>query len=168
MATEDVYILEGKLVRKPRSGTSYGRTRKEMALKLATARIGKNGLFNRIGNVKLEEEKFTVPMKVNMSAIYGEGVFENDPQLKGLELTEEWKREFALDNAIIALEEHFGIGKGEVDEYPEGASDEIKTKFEVDKRTREDERKKRLREMERTGVIPPAYFTGFEEKEFDK
>jgi hypothetical protein len=147
MAKEDVYTLEGKLARKPKTGTSYFRTRKEIAKKLESAKVGEEHMFVRIGNVKLEDEKFTIPLKINRSVVFSEGTSDSD----------DWNREFAIDDLGIVLEEHFGIGKGE----------EVEGQTEEQKKVKDEERKVRLREMEKNGVIPISYFSGFEEKDFE-
>ena len=137
MAREDVYTLEGKLVRKPKTRDSYARTRKAIAMMLATAKVKGENMFVRIGNVKLEDEKFTIPTKMNSGGIFSGDVGKYDG------FTDEWKREFLVDDMLIGLEEHFGIGKPEKDE---GTEEEEKTK--------ENERRKRLAEMEDEATAP--------------
>ena len=142
MSKEDNFVLRGKLVRKPRPGFSYARTRKIIVEKLLSFEFDdkKNHLFERVGNLKIEEEKFDLPIKINKHA-YGTAKDELQRQIKICELLE-------------MLEKHFGIGAGEGKDEAE----QIKNQQDADKR---------LAEMERMGVIPISFITEFEEKEFD-
>jgi hypothetical protein len=150
MAKEDVYTLEGKLVRKPKSHDSYARTRKAIAMKLANAKVNGEHMFARIGNLKLEDEKFTIPAKMNRGATFtGESA-------KYEEFSEEWRREFLVDDMLIELEVFLGIGK------PDEEGIDEKTRKE-----HEEERRKRLAEMDKQGILQISHLTGFEEKDFE-
>jgi hypothetical protein len=151
MTKEDVYTLEGKLVRKPKSVDSYFATRKEVAKKLATAQVNGEDMFDRIGNVKLEDDKFTIPVKINRGAIFTGKVDKEYEQY-----SENWRREMIMDDAGMALEEHFGTGP---------TIEEGKTPEEL--QSNREERQKRLAEMNRRGILPISHFTSFEEKDFE-
>lgn len=152
MGKEDVWTIEGKLVRKPKSRDSYFRTRKEIAKKLATARIKGEEIFARIGNVKLEDEKFTIPVKINRGAVFT-GEADTDEYS---EFSEDWRREMAIDDLGIQLEEHFGIGPG----ADEGSN-------EAEQKKAREERQARLADMGKQGILPISHFTAFEEKDFE-
>jgi hypothetical protein len=135
LSKEDQYVLRGKLVRKPRSGFSYGQTRKVIVEQLLTFEINEKHekLFDRIGNVKIDEEKIDIPVKMNKHF---------------LGARDELTRQQKVSEMLIRLEQHFGIGTGLTAEE-EAATD------------------KRLDEMDKLGIIPIAYLTELEEKDFD-
>lgn len=154
MGKENLYKLGGKLIAKPSSTTSYFRTRREMALKLATAKVNGLPLFDSIGDMKLEDDKFTIPCRMNTGAVFGKET-EKDPVLATL--SEGMKKEIIIDNLGIELEKHFGLGKGE---YPENMTPE-KRKEE------EDANRVRLEKMKGQGIIMPSHFTGFESVDYE-
>jgi len=113
MGKEDTYVLRGKLVRKPRAGFSYGKTRQaitSLLLNFKADDVKKENLFERVGNVKIEDEKFDVPVKLNKHVYFG-GV-NNDIA-----------REAKICEFIIKLEEHFGIGTGKSEEIDKRVRD---------------------------------------------
>jgi len=102
MGKEDVYVLRGKLVRKPRAGFSYGKTRKAITELLLGFKVEKDDLFERVGNLKIEEDKFDIPVRLNKHIYYGAG--------------NEKSREMKICEVITQLEQHFGIGTGRSEE----------------------------------------------------
>ena len=122
-------------------------------MKLATAMVKDEQMFDDMGNIKLEEDKFTIPLKVNRGLAFTGDVENTDYE----EFSDNWRREMALDDIGIMLEMHFGIGGGE----------ELDVTQEQKKKS-DDERKERLNEMRRKGIVPIAYFTGMDAKGFEE
>jgi len=139
------------LSRKPKTTDSYARTRKEISMKLATAKVRDAHMFVRVGNIKIEDEKFTVLLRLNSAVTYTGDV---DKQYESF--SDDWRREFAIDDMLIELENWLGVGPASV----EGKTDE-------ERKTKDAERKKRLVELEKQGILPVSHLTSFEEKDFE-
>jgi hypothetical protein len=105
MGKEDSYVLRGKLVAKPRSGTSYAKTRQIIAEKLLGFEVNDKHekLFDRIGSVKLEDDKIEITLKMNKH-VFGMGA------------RDELKRQLKICDLLSGLESSFGIGGGTPDE----------------------------------------------------
>ncbi|VVB53155.1 Uncharacterised protein [uncultured archaeon] len=139
MSKNDTFVLRGKLERKPLTGFSYFATRNEFRKILQNAKLGDDAIFSRVGNVKIEDEKFDIPLKVDRAVLSG--------------LKDDWAREAKICEIGMALEAHFGIGMG-MDS--DGKQEEKSAVTE------------RLKEMAARGIIPVRFFTEFEEKDFEE
>jgi len=132
MGKEDIMVLRGKLVRKPRAGFSYARTRKAIIDTLLGFMVdGKNRLVEEVGGVKIDEDKVDIPMRVNKHF---------------LGARDEQSRQEKISEILIKLEALFNIGGGiEGDTGAEA----------------------RIEKMEAEGIIPVAYWTEMEMKDFE-
>ena len=113
MGKEGLYVLRGKLTSKPSFGFSYGKTRSAITNLLLTFRVGEKEerLFERVGNVKIEDEKFDVPVRMKGQSRFGS--------------QDEIGREAKICEFIIRLEEHFGIGADREDTIIKKRIDEM-------------------------------------------
>ena len=100
MGKEGLYVLRGKLAKKAGSGFSYGKTRAAITTLLLNFKVDeKDRLFERIGDVKVEDEKFDIPVRLNTRVGFGR-------------VNNDIAKEAKICEVIIKLEEHFGIGSG--------------------------------------------------------
>jgi len=99
MSKEDVFVLRATLVRKPRAGFSYGKTRDGIFDKLLTFEINekKDRLISEIGNLKVEDEKIEIPVRVNKHFLGAK---------------DERSRQKQISEMLISLERWMGIGSG--------------------------------------------------------
>jgi len=97
MGKENSYVLRGKLVRKPAFGFSYSKTRSGVTLQLLKFKAtDKEQMFDDIGNLKVEEDKFDIPLKMNKHVLSG--------------TRNSIEREQKICEVLEQLEKFFGIG----------------------------------------------------------
>src|SRR4030042_73364 len=97
MSKENTFVLRGKLVRKPKPGASYFGTREKITAVLLDTMVGDEVMFEAVGDVKLEDDKFDVPVRMNRHVFSG--------------IKSGRERERKIIEVGLKLEEVFGLGK---------------------------------------------------------
>ena len=164
MAKDNLYSLEGKLIAKPTAGFSYFQTAKELLRKLATAKVKGEPMFEDVAPPKIEDEKFSCPLKLNRGVAFTGDV--DKPEYE--DLSDKMRRVLMLMDLGATLESHFGIGNGMAEDLPENATDAQRKAYEDERKKIEIDAKKRVADMRAKGIIPPAYFTNLEPKDFSE